>query len=162
MKKTATLWWAVGFIVIIIGLFAWSSSLSRAKSTSRTNREVALTCTTDMATEFHIHPNLTIIVNRQQTDIPENLGVQSTCMTSIHTHHEKDGTIHVEAPERRDFTLGDFFAVWEQPFSKDEVLSYKVDGTHRVRVTVNGKEVDTFENTVMRDKDHISIMYEPR
>ena len=159
-KNTATILGALIVVGGVIGGLVWY--MAAHPSAPRTNREVALACTTDMATQFHIHPNLTIIVNGQQAPIPENLGVRPACMTSIHTHHEKDGTLHVEAPERRDFTLGDFFAVWEQPFSKDEILSYKVDGTHQIRVTVNGKEVDIFENTVMRDKNRISIVYEPR
>ena len=28
-----------------------------------TSREIALACTTDMATQFHIHPELAIVIN---------------------------------------------------------------------------------------------------
>lgn len=80
-------------------------------------------------------------------------------MTVLHTH-TPDGVIHVESPEKRDFTLADFFAVWKQPFSKDELLGYRVDATHRIRVTVDGYEVDTYENTVLRDGERIVISYE--
>ena len=161
MKKIATLWWIVGFVIVIIGLFAWSNVAARHKSSSLTNREVALTCTTDMATQFHIHPVLKITVNGEDKPLPIGLGIRPTCMTSIHTH-EGDGTLHVEAPEKRDFTLADFFAVWKQPFSKDEILTYRVDATHRIRVSVNGKDMDTFENTILRDRAQIVITYEPR
>ena len=160
MKKT-TLWWILGFAILVVGLFAWGNVAARHKSSSLTNREVALTCTTDMATQFHIHPILKIIVNGQQQAIPANIGIQPSCMNSLHTH-DATGVIHVEAPEKRDFTLADFFAVWKQPFSKDEVLNYTVDSTHHIRVTVNGVEVNTYENTALRDKDQITITYEPR
>ena len=161
MKKTATIWWILGFVIVVVGLFAWSNVATRHKSSSRTDREVALTCTTDMATQFHIHPILKIIVNGHEQTISANIGIQPACMNSLHTH-DTTGVIHVESPERRDFTLADLFAVWKQTFTKDQILAFKVDDTHRIRVTVNGKEVDTYENTVLRDKDQIVISYEPR
>ena len=161
MKKTATLWWILGFAILVVGLFAWSNAAAKHKNSSQTNREVALTCTTDMATQFHIHPILKIIANGREQTVPANLGILPSCMKSLHTH-DTSGVIHVEAPEKRDFTLADFFAVWKQPFSKDEVLSYKVDATHKIRVSVNGAEVRTYENTILRDRDQIVITYEPR
>ena len=161
MKKISTVLWIIGIAAVIIALFVWGNINARNKSFSRTNREVALACTTDMATQFHIHPTLAIIVNGKQQTIPANLGVQPTCMTSLHTH-DSSGVIHVEAPEKRDFTLGDFFAVWKQPFSKDQILEYKVDATHQLLVTVNGKAVDTYENATLRDRDKIVISYETK
>jgi sulfur carrier protein ThiS len=152
-------WWVLGGIIVaVVALFL----LGRGGGTSgKTNREVALTCTTDMATQFHIHPHLQILVNGQPQEIPANVGVTFTCMNALHTH-DATGKIHVESPEKRDFTLADFFAVWNKPFSKDQILDYKVDDTHTVRVTVNGKEVDTYEHTVLRDMDQIVISYEGR
>ena len=126
-----------------------------------TNREVALLCTTDMATEFHIHPNLTIIINGQKQEIPPNIGINVTCMNSIHTH-EGGGVIHVESPIQRDFTLSDFFAVWGKPFDSQNILSFQTDDTHTIVVSVNGAIVDTFENTVLRDKDDIVISYQSK
>lgn len=38
----------------------------------------------------------------------------------IHTHDDT-GIIHIESPVKRDFTLADFFAVWNKPFSKDQI-----------------------------------------
>jgi len=126
---------------------------------SRTTREVALTCDPEMAQGFHVHPILKIVVNGEQVPIPETIGIRETCMTVLHTH-TPDGVIHVESPEKRDFTLADFFAVWEKPFSKDEILSYQTDAAYRIVVTVDGVEVDTFENTVLRDGERIVIRYE--
>lgn len=126
-----------------------------------TTREVTLLCTTDMATEFHIHPNLTIIINGQKQEIPPNIGINITCMNSIHTH-EGGGVIHVESPIQRDFTLSDFFAVWDKPFDSQNILSFQTDDTHTIVVSVNGEIVDTFENTVLRDKDNIVISYQSK
>ena len=152
-------WWLVGFVICIVALFALGDETSQWSRAKRTTREVALTCTTDMATQFHIHSTLEIIVNGQTQTIPANIGIRPTCMTSLHTH-TPDGVIHVESPEKRDFTLGDFFAVWQKPFSKDEVLEYRTDHSHAIRVTVNGSEVNTFENTLLKDKETIVISYE--
>ena len=111
-----------------------------------------------MAQGFHIHPTLEIIVNGEKVEVPANIGVQATCMTALHTH-TPDGLIHVESSEKRDFSLADFFAVWNQPFSKEEVLSYKADATHEIKMTINGEAVNTFENTILKDGDHIVVTF---
>lgn len=122
------------------------------------NRDLALLCDKEMAGGYHIHPTLEIVANGQKVDVPVNIGVQQTCMSALHTH-SPDGLIHVESPVERDYTLGDFFAVWGRPFSPNEVLTYKTDATNRIRVTVNGTEVDTYENTILNEGDKIVIIY---
>ena len=159
--KNKTLWWTIGLVVVIGGLFTWGNLAKRAETASRTNRDVALLCTTDMATQFHVHPTLKIVINGIEQTIPANIGIQPTCMNSLHTH-DTSGTIHVEAPEQRDFTLADFFAVWKEPFSKDQILDSKVDAQHLIRETVNGVEVQDRENTILHDKDQIAIYYEQK
>ena len=151
----------VAAAVVLGGMFLFGSRDAEPKEvkTERTNREIATTCDPQMSEDFHIHPLLEIIANGQKIEIPANIGVEPTCMTALHTH-TPDGIIHVESPEKRDFTLGDFFAVWKQPFSKDEILTYKADATHRVRITVDGEEVDTYENTLLKDGEQIVITYE--
>ncbi len=143
-------------ILVLVGIYF----LSHWKPDNRTNREVAMTCTTDMATEFHIHPVLTIVVGGEQVDIPANIGVTSSCMMALHTH-TPDGIIHVESPVQRDFTLGDFFAVWNQDFSKDQLFNLKSDEKNQVTMTVNGIPSDEYENLILRDADQILITYGP-
>ncbi|MEK9184327.1 MAG: hypothetical protein AAB892_01190 [Patescibacteria group bacterium] len=158
MKKNT--WLVIGIIVLVlVGIWFASASTRGGMKTDRTTREVALACTTDMATEFHIHPVIAIYVNGEQQIIPANVGIKPSCMTALHTH-TADGLIHVESPEKRDFTVADFFAVWEKPFSATQIFEHVADGTHRVRMTVNGVDVDTFENTVLVDNDLIAIYYE--
>ncbi len=125
----------------------------------KTNRELALSCTTDMATQFHIHPHLDIFINGQKSIILADIGIVSDCMHPLHTH-DATGKIHVESPEKRDFTLGDFFAVWQKTYTKDQILDYKIDATHKIIQTVNGKQTQDFENTLLRDGDQIIIYYE--
>lgn len=150
-------------VVVLIGLSMWwSPKAKEAKVENQkemTSREVALLCTTDMATEYHIHSELQIIINGVETPIPANLGIQPSCMTSIHTH-EGGGVIHVESPVAKDFTLGDFFTVWKKDFSKNKILDSAITATTEIVVTVNGQKVDTYENTILRDKDKIVISYQ--
>jgi hypothetical protein len=107
----------VGIVVVIIGIVVWSSGAEGRKYADLSNREVAFLCTTDMATQFHIHPKLHIVIQGQEQVIPANVGITSTCMNHLHTHDDT-GRLHVESPVRARFTLGDFFAVWEKPFTK--------------------------------------------
>lgn len=156
--KRSRIWWGLGTVVIIAMLFSGRFLGGGSQYSKLTNRELALTCATGMSEMFHVHPNLQIMVNGERVPTPRGIGVKGQCMHPLHTH-EEDGTLHIEAPETRDFTLGDFFAVWDKPFSKDQVLDFKADSTKAISVTVNGKEVDTYENTVLRDKDRIVISY---
>jgi len=159
-RSKETLWWILATIVVVgIGYFALSAP--KRPPSSITTREVALTCTTDMATVYHIHPTLAISLNGVPYTIPANVGIKAGCMNSLHMH-DSTGLLHVESPEKRDFTLGDFFAVWDQPFSSTQILDQTVDDTHVIRVTVDGEPVETYENTILADKDKIVISYEPK
>jgi len=161
MKKTLFI---VGVIALIAGLIYWGGAAKRKEKAdleNMTSREIALRSTTDMATEYHIHPELSIFVNGTEAPIPLNLGVKPTGMTAIHTHDEK-GVIHVEAPIKKDFTLGDFFAVWGKDFSRTKLLDNEVTENTEIVVTVNGQKVDTYENTLLRDKDKIVISYQSK
>ncbi len=79
-------------------------------------------------------------------------------MHPIHTH-DASGKIHIESPEPRDFTLGDFFAVWGKTFSQSQILDSVADASHTIDVTVSGSKVDTYQNTVMHDNDQIVVSY---
>jgi|GEM_PF-638511 len=169
MKKIGFGGWIVLLLVVLIGLTIWWSPKAKEAKNNRlkemTSREVALLCTTDMATQYHIHPEIQIVVNNVTQEIPKDIGIQPGCMTSIHTH-EGGGIIHVESPVQKDFTLGDFFAVWKQDFSKDKILTHAVSNSTEIVVTVNGERVETYEHTILKDKDKdkdtISISYQAK
>lgn len=153
--------WIIGLIILaVMGVVIAKSNSAKTVST-KTNRELALGCTTDMATQFHIHPTLEIDINGKPAEIPAQIGIQATCMNAIHTH-DASGVLHVEAPEKRDFTLADFFAVWGKSFDKDQILDSKVDATHVIRMTDNGMESQEYENLVLRDGHKIVIYYEEK
>src|SRR2546426_6760452 len=62
---------------------------------------------------FHLHAMLHIYVNGLLSPLPANIGLgpAKRLESSMHTH-DRTGIIHMEAPHRYSYTLGDFFAVW--------------------------------------------------
>ncbi len=149
-------------IVFVFALYLWQKNAGDVTTSGNktykemTSREVALLCTTDMATEFHIHPEIRIFINGAEVLVPHDTGIKPLCMNSIHTHKDTP-VVHVESPLQKDFTLGDFFAVWEKPFDSTHLLDYIATSTGQITVTVNGTKVDTFENTALNDTDQIVI-----
>jgi hypothetical protein len=110
-------------------------------STSLTGGSVdAITCrNVNTATvKYHIHVHLAIYVSGHEQRVPAGVGITSPaivqhlatgtfidagasdCLYWLHTH-VADGIIHVEAPSRQAFTLGEFFDVWHQPLTAQQV-----------------------------------------
>jgi hypothetical protein len=157
MKKSLLIILAV--ILFGFGLYFWqkNDSASSKKTTEEmTSREVALACTTDMATEFHIHPELRIFIKGEVVLVPFDTGITNGCMNAIHTHSDRP-ILHVEAPVQKDFTLGDFFAVWDKPFNSMQILDFVATEEGQIRVTVNGQTSDSYENIILRDGDKMVI-----
>jgi hypothetical protein len=65
---------------------------------------------------YHVHSHLDVFVDGQKEQVPDNVGILSSpsCLYWLHTHSGAEGVIHVEAPETRDFTLGQFLDIWKQ------------------------------------------------
>ena len=88
--------------------------------------------------KYHIHDLITVFVEGAQERIPAGAGIPtprltehfatgtfydnglSNCLYWLHTH-TNDGVLHVESPYKHTFTLGQFFAVWQQPLGPDRV-----------------------------------------
>lgn len=148
-------------VIMAFSLLGLGNFFTHTNTSSASTRELAQSCTLDMYTQFHIHPHLTILINGAQQVIPAGTGISLSCMHPLHIH-DTTGTIHVESPEQRDFTLGDFFAVWQKPFSKDQILDYKADGRHEIAMTVDGQPSSEFENLVLKDKQEVVIEYKTK
>jgi hypothetical protein len=83
----------------------------------------------------HIHAHLTLFLGGAARQIPGGIGITNPQIENtaegpfvagggsfywLHTH-AADGIIHIESPVERTFTLGNFFDVWRQPLSPDQV-----------------------------------------
>lgn len=78
-------------------------------------------CETAEQLQYHIHAHLAVFVKGTTVAIPGDIGIyDNTCIFWLHTHDDS-GILHIESPDSRVFTLGDFFAVWGQPLSSTQV-----------------------------------------
>jgi hypothetical protein len=97
-------------------------------------------CDAQEGQRIHIHQHLVIFNHGKMVPIPENVGQVPlrNCLYWVHTH-TPDGIIHIEAPQDRSFTLGDFFAIWGQPLSRTEAATAKGTKSEPLKIWVNGK-----------------------
>lgn len=107
---------------------------------------------------YHVHPELTILINGKSSPPPKNIGVSPNCMLPLHTH-ANDGVIHTEPPGPKDLTLGQFFTVWGKTFNKDQILDFKRTNQAELILTVDGQPNSSWENLVLKDKQKIIISY---
>lgn len=88
--------------------------------------------------KYHIHVLVNVYVKGKLLRLPAGIGITEPrllekyptgkfydvglydCLYWLHTH-VADGTIHVEAPAKRAFTLGEFFDIWNQPLTPSQV-----------------------------------------
>jgi hypothetical protein len=99
---------------------------------------------------YHVHAHLKIYVNGKPRSVPPGVGIGcpvritktangpfasgGSCFSSLHTH-AADGVIHIEAPAKVQFTLGQFFDVWRQRLDRDNLGPIR----GRVVAYVNGR-----------------------
>jgi len=110
-------------------------------ATSATGAAVdGLTCRTEAkeVVKYHVHVEIEIFVDGVRERVPAGVGITRPylvehtsngpfldvglydCLYWLHTH-AADGIVHVEAPAKGSFTLGQFFDVWRQPLSAHQV-----------------------------------------
>ena len=137
---------AVGsiFLVAFIGLIVWYHVLtSGSSSAARGGQPVnGIQCQSGEQLAVHYHAHVDILYKNQPVTIPANTGIPTgaSCLYWLHTHDES-GVIHIEAPKpqaNRQFTLGDFFAVWGQPLSRSKIATIPVGSGNELRIWVNG------------------------
>jgi hypothetical protein len=110
---------------------------------------------------YHIHAHLALFVEGREVAVPAGIGITDRCLYWLHTH-AADGIIHIEAPSRREFTLGQFFAVWGQPLGRTRFLDQTVDSSHELRAYVNGQPFDGDPASIkLEDGTAIVIEYGP-
>lgn len=78
-------------------------------------------CETSERLAYHIHAHLAVYVDGAERTIPADVGIfDNECIYWLHTHDDT-GILHIESPDERVYTVGDFFAVWHQPLSNNQV-----------------------------------------
>jgi hypothetical protein len=56
--------------------------------------------------------------------------------------------IHIEAPQARTFTLGDFFKIWGQPLTQTVAATARADKGTSLKVWVDGKPYSRDPSTI--------------
>ncbi len=158
MKTKIKVYWVIAALLfVVLAYYVFSIAIGNQYS-----------CTTQPAVEINIgghqnialhwHAKLDIIIDGEPISIPGNIGVGTSYMRPIHTH-DSSGELHIEGPCQRDFTLGDFFDIWEKTFNEECILDSCVDENHTLTLYVNGVESNEFENLVLRDDQEIQLIY---
>jgi len=110
---------------------------------------------------FHIHAHLDIIINGVYFLVPSQIGIPSNCFYWLHTHDES-GIIHIEAPMHQDFTLGQFFDIWNKKLSNDHIFNYVANANNPLNVYINGTKVPdgtNYRDIKLHAHDEIAIVY---
>lgn len=151
---------ALGVLILVVIFFA---VVALKPSNVKTYETVAgVDCQTGERLDYHVHSFVSLLVEGEQRPIPALTGIRDNlCYFWLHTH-DASGLIHVEAPEKQDFTLGQFFKIWGQPLSSTQLLDKTADAQHQITATVNGQPYTGDPSTiVLRDKETIVLQYGP-
>jgi hypothetical protein len=159
MAKNKGLITFIAILVIAVGLMIWGTGGGEAKSNFTPDGEV--TCVNPnlpVPNDLHLHPELEIFLEGEKIAVPANMGLSSDCHKALHTHDEL-GVIHIEPNHPGDFTLKNFFEVWGQPFSQNQILGKYAGASHEIIMTVDGARNYEYENLILKDKQKIKIEY---
>jgi hypothetical protein len=124
-------------------------------------RALGLPLLTQEALAFHTHQQLQVYVHGRQVPVPAGIGISphDGLITVLHTH-EADGVIHVEAPQRQRFTLGQFFRLWGVRLTPDCLATKCSSEQNQLRVFVNGRPItDDPRHIPLVDGDTIIVTY---
>jgi hypothetical protein len=111
---------------------------------------------------FHIHTHLDIFINGQHYKIPPQIGIiPGKCFYWLHTHDDS-GVVHIESPLARNFTLGQFFDIWNKKFTNTQILDSIVNSKNNLNVYLNGSKVNptvNYRDIKLSGHDEIAIVY---
>jgi hypothetical protein len=111
-------------------------------------------CDREEGTAFHVHAHLNVFVDGKPYPVPEGVGIVGRmCLYWLHTH-DQSGIVHVEAPQRRIFTLDQFFDIWKATAKGAPPVKQKP------KIFVNGKRVNGgLDQVEIADLAEIAVVY---
>jgi hypothetical protein len=100
-------------------------------------------CETHEQVVYHVHAHLSILDNGVPEPVWSQIGIPGlpsapTCYYWLHTH-DQSGIIHIESPNQRIYTLGQFFDIWGVTFSRSSVANIAVPNGE-LTVFVDGEQ----------------------
>ena len=153
--------WGVALVTVVLSVLFGVFLVLKGSAVKTYATVDGVDCQSGERLEYHVHAALEILVNGQPVTVPKNTGIRSDCLFWLHTHDDT-GLLHIEAPDNRGFTLGQFFAVWGQPLSATQLLTSTVDASHKITATVNGTPFTGDPATIsLADHETIVLQYGP-
>jgi hypothetical protein len=115
---------------------------------------------------LHIHQHLDVFVDGKHVTVPALVGIygggdptKGGFFVELHTH-DSTGIIHLEAPKKDAFTLGQFFGVWGVRLSKSCVGGYCATPGKPLKFYLNGKLFKgNPNNVVLQNHDEYALVY---
>ena len=143
-----------------------------AIATSKAPNAAALTidaiqCNNVEQLVFHNHVHLDIFINGQPFTIPSQIGIlPGKCFYWLHTHDES-GTIHIESPIAKNYTIGQFFDIWKNTVGDNNPIFSSnnniTNGQGNTTIAyVNGNKLNSGidpMNIKLNEHDEIAIVY---
>lgn len=151
---------ALGFVLIIlfISCFIYSSKWVFAQYPIIDG----IKCDQAEHFNFHYHAHLDIFVHGFSYLVPAGIGIRPPdCIYWLHTH-DTSGIIHVESPENKTFTLGQFFDIWGKKFDNNQLFDFKVDNStdKTLSIYVNGTAIKgTYRDLPILNHEDITVVY---
>ena len=111
---------------------------------------------------FHIHAHLDIIIGGQYYLVNPQIGIiPDKCIHWLHTHDES-GIVHIESSVNREFTLGQFFDIWNRTLNNNQIFNYVASDKNPLNVYINGTKVPNgvhYRDIKLHAHDEIAIVY---
>ncbi len=118
---------------------------------------------------LHWHVSLNITIQGERRVVPARIGLGSGLWADhsldafgqpgaapLHTHTAR-GRIHIESTVVRNYTLGEFFAIWGQPIEPERLLDFVAGPGEQVTMTVKGTEAPVDPGLILVDGMSIGL-----
>jgi hypothetical protein len=108
--------------------------------------------------------HIDIFINGQRYIVPSQVGIiPERCLYWLHTHDDS-GIIHIESPVAKNYTLGQFFDIWNKKFNNSQIIDNVANGNNNntLSVYVNGQKVSNganYRDIKLNEHDQIAIVY---
>lgn len=156
-KRKKNMMIIIPIIVAVAAIVAISALLYKAPEVQAIN---GVECQAIESTTFHVHSHLDVFVDGKNQTLPAQIGILSSphCLYWLHTH-DTTGIIHVEAPQQKQFTLGQFMDIWKKTVPSSKSFFDSVSGKP-IKAYDNGTQFQgDYRNIELKSREQIVLAY---
>ncbi len=156
-KRKKNMMIIIPIVVAVAAIVAISALLYKAPEAQAIN---GVECHSIESTTYHVHSHLDVFVDGKNQTVPAQIGILTSpnCLYWLHTH-DATGTIHVEAPQQKQFTLGQFMDIWQKTAPSSKSFFNSVSGKP-IKAYVNGTEVPgNYRSIELQSREQIVLAY---